>query len=64
MAAITFNATHRKAQVREQLEAALADFREMLDVFVSTRMQRAAAEAETVRPQRRLAPPSPTDDTP
>ena len=51
MATITFNTAHRKAHVREQLDAVLAAFREMLDAFVSNRMRRAAAEAEYVRPQ-------------
>jgi len=51
MAAITFNATHQKAYVREQLKTALAAFREMLDIFVSNQMRRAAAEAEQVHPR-------------
>jgi hypothetical protein len=49
MAAIVFNTTHPKAQVREQLKTALAALCEMLDAFVSNRMRRAAAEAEQVR---------------
>jgi hypothetical protein len=53
MAAITFNATHQKAYVREQLKTALAAFREMLDIFVSNQMRRAAAEAEQVHPRQR-----------
>jgi hypothetical protein len=51
MAAITFNATHRRAHLREQLTAARSAFREALDTFVSDRMRRAAAEAEHVRPR-------------
>jgi len=51
MAAITFNAAHQKVHIREQLKTVLAAFREMLDVFVSNRMRRAAAEAEHVRPR-------------
>jgi hypothetical protein len=54
MAAITFNATHQKEHVREQLKTALAAFREMLDIFVSNQMRRAAAEAEQVRARRPL----------
>ena len=46
MAAITFNTTHQKEQVREQLKTALTALREMLDAFVSNRMRQAAAEAE------------------
>ena len=52
MAAITFNTTHRKEQVREQLKTALTALREMLDAFVSNRMRQAAAEAEQVRARR------------
>jgi hypothetical protein len=51
MAAITFNTAHRKALAREQLDAAIAVCRELLDAFVSNRMRRAAAEAEYVRPR-------------
>jgi hypothetical protein len=54
MAAITFNATHQKEHVREQRKTALAAFREMLDIFVSNQMRRAAAEAEQVRARRPL----------
>ena len=45
MAAITFDATHQKQHVREQLKTVLAVLPDMLDAFVSNRMQRAAAEA-------------------
>ena len=51
MAAITFNTAHQKEHAREQLKTVLAVLREMLDAFVSNRMQRAAAEAEHVRPR-------------
>ena len=52
MAAITFNTTHNKEQVREQLKTALTALREMLDAFVSNRMRQAAAEAEQARARR------------
>ena len=51
MAAITFNTTHQKQHVREQLKTVLAVLHEMLDAFVSNRMQRAAAEAGYARPR-------------
>jgi hypothetical protein len=54
MAAITFNATRRKASLRRQLEAVLAAFGEMLDAFVSERMRRAAAQAGPVPPRQAL----------
>jgi hypothetical protein len=50
MAAITFNTAYRKQHARAQLDTIFAAFREMLDVFVSNRMQRAAAEAEYALP--------------
>jgi hypothetical protein len=52
MAAITFNAAHRKEHAQEQLTPVLATLRKMLDAFVSNRMRRAAAEAQHVRPRR------------
>jgi hypothetical protein len=52
MAAITFNTAHQKAHIREQLKTVLTVLREMLDAFISYRMQRAAAEAEYIRPRR------------
>ncbi len=55
MAAITFNSTHQKRYVRDQLKIALAAFREMLDAFVSNRMRQAAAEAEQARPRQARA---------
>ncbi len=51
MAAITFNATHQKQHVREQLKTVLAVLQKALDAFVSDRMQRAAAEARYARPR-------------
>ena len=57
MAAITFNAAHQKVHIREQLKTVLAASREMLDVFVSNRMRR-AAEAEHVRPRQFRGTPS------
>ena len=63
MAAITFNALHQKAHVREQIKAALDALREMLDVFVSNRMLQAAAEAEYARPQRQPATQSQPGNT-
>jgi outer membrane protein TolC len=54
MAAITFDAAHQKEQARKQLETALAAYRAMLGMFVSTQ---AAAEAEHARP--RQTPGSP-----
>jgi hypothetical protein len=60
MAAITFNAAHQKVHIREQLKTVLAAFREMLDVFVSSRMRRAVAEAEHIRPRRPQGTQSPS----
>jgi hypothetical protein len=51
MAAITFDATHQKQHVREQLKTVLAVLPDMLDAFVSNRMQRAAAEAGYAHPR-------------
>ena len=50
MAAITFNTAYQKHHVRALLDIIFAACREMLDAFVSNRMQRAAAEAEHARP--------------
>ena len=60
MAAITFNAAHRKEQARKQLETALAAYREMLDRFVSNQMRQAAAEAEQARPRKAADATSPS----
>ena len=62
MAAITFNAAHQKEQVRKQIEAALAAYREMLDAFVSNQMRQAAAEAEHARPRQTSGATSPSKD--
>jgi type II secretory pathway pseudopilin PulG len=62
MAAITFNTAHQKQQVRKQIEAALAAYREMLDTFVSNQMRRTAAEAEHGRPRQTLGATSPAKD--
>jgi hypothetical protein len=51
MAAMTFDTAYQQRHVRAQLDAILATFREMLDAFVSNRMQRAAAEAKYARPR-------------
>jgi hypothetical protein len=53
MAAIIFNAAHRKEYIWEQLKTVLTACREMLDAFVSNRMRLAAAEARQVRPRQR-----------
>jgi hypothetical protein len=55
MSAITFNAMHRKGQIRKQLETALVAYREMLDALVSNQMRRTAAEAEQAHLRRQLA---------
>jgi hypothetical protein len=58
MAETTSNTAHQQEHIREQVKAALAAYREMLDAFVSDRMRRAAAEAEQVRPRQRPSAPS------
>ena len=63
MAAITFNATHRQQHVREQLKTVLAVLHEMLDAFVSNRMQRATAEAGYARPGQLQGPAAKPLDT-
>jgi type II secretory pathway pseudopilin PulG len=62
MAAITFNAAHQKEQVRKQIEAALAAYREMLDTFVRDQMRPTAAEAEHARPRQTSGTRSPSKD--
>jgi len=59
MAAIPFNAAHRKEQARKQLETALAAYREMLDTFVSNRMRQTVADAEHAHPRQGPATTSP-----
>jgi hypothetical protein len=51
MAAITFNATRQK-EAREQLNAALTAYRQMLDTFVKDRMPRTEVEADQAPTQR------------
>jgi hypothetical protein len=51
MAAITFN-TARQKEAREQLNAALTAYREMLDAFVKDRMPRTEVEADQAPTQR------------
>jgi hypothetical protein len=53
MAANPLDAAHQKQQVQEQLEAALAAYREMLDTYVHNRVPRAAAEADR-SPERQI----------
>jgi len=68
MAAIVFNTTRPKEQIREQLKTALAALCEMLDAFVSNRMRQAVAEAEQVRtwriPETQLMRPNPMRHAP
>jgi hypothetical protein len=63
MAVITLNATYRKVRLWQQLETMLFACREMLDAFVTTRMQHAVAKAEQAGPRRRQGTPPnwPTD---
>jgi hypothetical protein len=63
MAAITFNTAHQKDQVRKQLETVLAVLHEMLDAFVSSRMQRATAEAGYARSRQLQRPAAQPLDT-
>jgi hypothetical protein len=56
MAAITFNTTHQKQHVREQVKTVLAVLHSALDAFVSNRMQRAAAEAGYAYPPQLQGP--------
>jgi hypothetical protein len=52
MAALTFNAACLGTQLLARAKAALAASRDLLDAYVSSRMQHAAAEAGNVCPQR------------
>ena len=56
MAEVTFNTADRDEQVREQVKAAVAAYREMLDTFVGNRTPSAAAEAGEVCPQQIARP--------
>jgi hypothetical protein len=53
MAVITLNATYRKVWLWQRLETMLFAYREMLDAFVSSRMQQAVTKAERARSRRR-----------
>jgi hypothetical protein len=55
MAEITFNTADQDELVREEVKAAVAAYREMLDTFVGNRTRPAAAGAEPLRP-RQLPP--------
>jgi hypothetical protein len=52
MTAIAFNTAHQADRIRQWLETSAAAWREMLDVFVSNRMRKAAAAAEHARSRR------------
>jgi hypothetical protein len=46
MAAITFNTAQQDERVREQVKAAVAAYRAMLDAFVNEPARRTASEVE------------------
>ena len=50
MAEIIFNTPHRDEQVREQVKAAVAAYREMLDAFVNNRTAEAKNAPASGRP--------------
>src|SRR5471030_2648026 len=52
MTAITLNTAHQSEYIRQKLGTALTALHDMLDSFVSNRMQKAAAEAERARSRR------------
>ena len=56
MAEVPFYTADPEERVREQVEAAVAAYHDMLDTFVSSRARTAAAEAGEVRP-RQIARP-------
>jgi hypothetical protein len=58
MATITFDTADQNEQVRKQIKAALAAYREMLDTFVRNQMRQAAEEAEHACPRPSAASPS------
>ena len=65
MAAITFNAACLRMQLLVQVRMVLARCRGILDAYVSSRMQHAAAEAGNVHPRRsRSTPPVAAADQP
>jgi hypothetical protein len=49
MTAITLNTAHQAERFGQKLETVLAVLRDTLDVFVSNRMRKSAAEAEYAR---------------
>jgi hypothetical protein len=59
MAEIIFNTSRQDEQVREQVKAAVAAYRDMLDAFVNNRIQQAAAEAENAPASDRPMSPQP-----
>lgn len=46
MATITFDGVDQKERVRQQVEAAVAAYREMLETFVNEPMRRTVSEAK------------------
>ena len=58
MAAITFNAEHQDERVREQVKAAVAAYRAMLDAFVNEPTRRVASEIEQTGPRQPATPSS------
>ena len=50
MAAITFNTAQQDERVREQVKAAVAAYRAMLDAFVNEPARRTASEVEQAGP--------------
>jgi hypothetical protein len=64
MAAITFNAADQEEQVRRQIKAALAAYREMLDAFASNQTRPAIEEAGQARPRQTPGTKSPSKDAP
>jgi hypothetical protein len=62
MAAITFNTADQEEQVRQQIKAALAAYREMLDTFVGNQTRPAAEDAGQARPRQTPGTTSPSKD--
>lgn len=58
MAAITFNAEQQDERVREQVKAAVAAYRAMLDAFVNEPARRTASEVEQTGPRQPTSSPS------
>jgi hypothetical protein len=61
MAAITFNAEHQDERVREQVKAAVAAYRAMLDAFVTEPARRTASEIEQTGPRQLTGTSSPSE---